>query len=546
MPFASAVLSVLVLMSWSVAPAHAADAARTPDLAKGAAYLTAPGNLIDGEYYESFPRTADFGLTIDGAFALAATGKNLPDLQMITRFLDHGGKDPSGRTVNDWTGIGTKSANGGSIAKEALFAEVVGDNPRRFGGHNLIAALDDSVCGAAAAAAGPCAGAGNYRHATSVFSQAIGVIAQVRAGQAADAHAPTAYLEGLRNPDGSFPSLIPDSHDHDLDSTAIAVMALALVRSPQASADVSTGLTWIAARQLPSGGFRGTGGVSVNSAGLAIQALSLRAAKYRSQIASAETFLAGQQNSDGGFNAYAGGQPGSDVRASTQAVSGATGISFGTLTEELNSSVAGQKPGPGRPRPVSRCTATAGATVIVDFAHWGGPLLRACGSTPTTGLALLNQGGWHTSGTEHDGPGFVCRIGYAGFRHGTQYPTPRQDPCVNTPPANAYWTYWTAGPGQNTWSYSQLGAMTYQPPPGSVSLWIFGGTTISGSSGSAKPAFTPDRVRALAVAAPPVSLSSPASRGSYSSVLVTAGIVAIIALAALFGLRRRRKLDIAP
>jgi hypothetical protein len=327
-------------------PAAAASAAHTegvvplgqhrPDLARGVAYLTSPANLIGGHYYESFPRTADFGLTIDGAFALAATGTDIKFLKEIVGFIAHGGKDPSGRTVNAWTGIGTRSASGGAIGKEALLAEVVGANPRSFGGHDLIAALDASICrGASAGTGGPCAGRGNYRNATSVFDQALGIIAQVRAGQRASAAAPVAFLERLRNADGSFPSLIPDSHDHDIDSTAMAVMALALVRASRARADVDSGLAWIASQQQSAGGFRGVGGISVNSAGLAIQALTLRAARYRAQIRLALAFLASEQNSDGGFNAYAGGQPGSNVRASTQAVSGATGISFGTLTRPL-------------------------------------------------------------------------------------------------------------------------------------------------------------------------------------------------------------------
>ncbi len=145
-------------------------------------------------------------------------------------------------------------------------------------------------------------------------------------------------------------------------------------------------------------------------------------------------------------------------------------------------------------RPMSACSTTTGVVLAVDFSHWGGPLLRACGTTPTTGYELLNEGGWRTTGTQHDGPAFICRIGYSGYRGGTQYPTPAQDDCVLTPPASAYWSYWHADPGQDTWSYSQLGAMSYHPKPGSVDLWIFGGTNISGTEG--RPAFSPNAVRA--------------------------------------------------
>jgi hypothetical protein len=146
--------------------------------------------------------------------------------------------------------------------------------------------------------------------------------------------------------------------------------------------------------------------------------------------------------------------------------------------------------------PMGDCTTTSGVVVAVDFAHFGGPVLRACGSTPTTAYDLLNQGGWDTTGTEHDGPGFICRIGYAGFDSGTQYPTSSQQSCVLTPPASAYWAFWYANPGQNTWSYSQAGAMSQNAEPGSVELWVFGGTSSGGTSGSAVPTVSPGSLRA--------------------------------------------------
>ncbi|MGW3335093.1 hypothetical protein ACWDF9_31675 [Streptomyces rubiginosohelvolus] len=146
------------------------------------------------------------------------------------------------------------------------------------------------------------------------------------------------------------------------------------------------------------------------------------------------------------------------------------------------------------PQPIGRCTTSSGVVLAVDFSHWGGPVYRSCGTTPTTGYELLNQGGWRTTGTGHDGPAFICRIGYSGHQGGKQYPTSQQEDCVLTPPASAYWSYWHADPGENTWEYSQLGAMSYRPRPGSVDLWIFGGTNIEGTKG--RPTVTPDQLRA--------------------------------------------------
>ena len=342
--YALATLLATVPATASAGPAETAGAAG-PDLARGSAYLVRPANLIGGHYAESFPGYADYGLTLDTAFALAATGDQDPALKGIVMFLDHNGKDPSGSTVSDWTGVGTKYASGGPIGKEALLAEIVGDNPRDFSSHNLIAALNASVCARPSAGSGArCAAAGNYAYASSVFDQAIGIIAQLRAGQASRAAAPVAYLESLQNRDGSFPSLIPSSGDQDVDSTAMAAMALAL--APGTAADVSSAVAWIAGRQEKAGGFPGVGGDSINSAGLAIQAMSLQAARYRVRIAAAEAFLAGQQNADGGFNADAGGRPDSDVRATAQAVSGAVGTSFAVLHRD----VSGVTPSPPRTR----------------------------------------------------------------------------------------------------------------------------------------------------------------------------------------------------
>ncbi|MFK0194384.1 prenyltransferase/squalene oxidase repeat-containing protein [Kitasatospora sp. NPDC090308] len=329
---------------------------RTPDLAKGGAYLTDPVRLLDGHYYEAFPDSgfADFGLTVDAAYALAATGTDDAALRRIVDFLDRQGKDGSERTVNDWTAVGTEYVGGGSVGKEALLAEIVGRDPRAFGGHDLIAALDQAVCDHADTDNG-CAAQGNYLWATSVFSQSLGILAQLRADDTEHAAAPVAYLKGLQAADGSWPSLIPASGDSDVDSTAMAVMALALVPGEEAARAVDRGLAWLAAQQLPDGGFPGAAGDSTNSAALAAQGLTLRQSAYAERIARAVEFLAAEQNADGGFNVASTGQQGSDVRASTQALGGATGLSFGTLHRDLDGTAptGSPSPSPSRSGPAS-------------------------------------------------------------------------------------------------------------------------------------------------------------------------------------------------
>ncbi|MFI9600184.1 hypothetical protein ACIHCX_09940 [Streptomyces sp. NPDC052043] len=173
------------------------------------------------------------------------------------------------------------------------------------------------------------------------------------------------------------------------------------------------------------------------------------------------------------------------------AVVARAGAALGLTAAALGAAAA---PAAADPQPMGRCTTTSSVVLAVDFSHWGGPIFRACGTTPTTGYELLNQGGWRTTGTGHDGPAFICRIGYSGYQNGKQFPPPAQDDCVLTPPASAYWSYWHADPGAGDWSYSQLGAMLYKPKPGSVDLWIFGGTNIEGTEG--RPKVTPDQLRA--------------------------------------------------
>jgi hypothetical protein len=303
----------------------AADSAdKTPDLAQAVGYLVSGTNLVGDNHYESSPGSPDFGLTIDGALALAAAGSANSTLSKMVSYI--------AGNANGWTGIDTANVIGGALGDEALLAEVTGQDPRSFGGNNLIKSLDASVC--ARANSSSCAGAGNYSYGTSVFDQALGIIAQLRAGDTANASSPISYLASLQNPDGGWPALIPPGSGatSDVDSTAMAVMALSLV--PSQSASVNRGITWIASQQLAGGGFPGAAGDNTNSAALALMAMDLKKSAYDSQIEETLAFLADRQNSDGGFGVTAD-DPASDLRASTQAVSGIVGTSFATLSDPL-------------------------------------------------------------------------------------------------------------------------------------------------------------------------------------------------------------------
>lgn len=152
--------------------------------------------------------------------------------------------------------------------------------------------------------------------------------------------------------------------------------------------------------------------------------------------------------------------------------------------------------GVARAAPLSQCGVHRGTIVAVDFGHWGGPIVRGCGLDQHSGYALLHAAGFITAGDDHDGTGFVCRLGDSAFHQGTQYPTASKQSCINTPSASAYWSYWIAPAGQDRWSYSPLGPLDDVPHPGEVELWTFGGTNAGGTSGSGLPRVSPNSLRA--------------------------------------------------
>ena len=121
------------------------------------------------------------------------------------------------------------------------------------------------------------------------------------------------------------------------------------------------------------------------------------------------------------------------------------------------------------------CVGSSGVSVVVDFTSWGGGVTRACAlGDPASGLVALQGAGFTVTGTKRWGLAFVCRL--------NGLPTAATEPCLNTPPASAYWSYWHAVPG-GTWAYSSLGAASYNPAPGTVEGWAFG----SGSAPSVAP-----------------------------------------------------------
>jgi hypothetical protein len=124
--------------------------------------------------------------------------------------------------------------------------------------------------------------------------------------------------------------------------------------------------------------------------------------------------------------------------------------------------------GPTAPASAASCTSADGVTVVVDPGALGGALTSVCdGGAGQAASARYADSGVALTYAQRQ-PGFVCRVDGA----------PASDPCVNTPPADAYWgLFWTDGTS-GTWTYSSIGVTGLQVPEGgAVALAWQQGTT---------------------------------------------------------------------
>jgi hypothetical protein len=133
------------------------------------------------------------------------------------------------------------------------------------------------------------------------------------------------------------------------------------------------------------------------------------------------------------------------------------------------------------------CDSTStGVTVVVDFGVLGGGVnVRCADGDPGDGVVALRGAGFNVAGTNRWGDAFVCRI--------NGLPTVATDPCVDTPPTSAYWSYWHASRG-GSWRYSSSGAREYNPAVGTVEGWSFGAGNQPGLAPPAPPVEPPPPV----------------------------------------------------
>ena len=113
--------------------------------------------------------------------------------------------------------------------------------------------------------------------------------------------------------------------------------------------------------------------------------------------------------------------------------------------------------GTSAPATAAACSGATGVTVVVDHGALGGGVDQVCnaGGRRNAASSLFTGAGFSLTYVQRQ-PGFVCRINGQ----------PASDPCVNTPPSNAYWGLWWSDGKSGSWSYSSLGAGSLTVPNG--------------------------------------------------------------------------------
>jgi hypothetical protein len=109
------------------------------------------------------------------------------------------------------------------------------------------------------------------------------------------------------------------------------------------------------------------------------------------------------------------------------------------------------------PAAAAACSGATGVTVVVDHGALGGGVDQVCnsGGGGHDAISLFTGAGFSLTYVQSQ-PGFVCRINGQ----------PASDPCVRTPPSDAYWGLWWSDGRSGTWSYSSLGAGSLTVPDG--------------------------------------------------------------------------------
>jgi hypothetical protein len=122
------------------------------------------------------------------------------------------------------------------------------------------------------------------------------------------------------------------------------------------------------------------------------------------------------------------------------------------------------------------CPGARDVTVVVDLSDLGGGLEVGCAAPGRmNGVQALQRAGFTVSGTQRQGLAFVCRIDgrpAPDERLATQSTPGYREQCVDTPPTDAYWSYWYAD-SSGPWVYATAGPSGHDAVAGGYEGWRF-------------------------------------------------------------------------
>lgn len=264
------------------------------------------------------------GTSLDALLSWQAAGRNLNELT-----------HSSGKSLLDYLKQEgpAYAASGPAAAGKLLLAVVAADaKPRDFAGSNLVISTTASL--------DPLTG----RFGSSNYDQIYAMLGLVAAGEALPSKSADALI-ALASSNGGW-GFNPNDQFSDVDSTALALQALAAAKIPESHAAVQKAFAYLRSQQLPDGGFPGYDGTtSPSSTALAIQALaaygyapdSLAWSKVADKAPSISGLnsalslhtpidaLLALQSEQGGFPGFSGAN---DPFSTYQALGGLTGKAF--------------------------------------------------------------------------------------------------------------------------------------------------------------------------------------------------------------------------
>lgn len=129
------------------------------------------------------------------------------------------------------------------------------------------------------------------------------------------------------------------------------------------------------------------------------------------------------------------------------------------------------------PADAAVCSTEDGVSVVVDFHGLGGGVQQVCDADGggKYASAIFTGSGFDLTYVQNQ-PGFVCQVDAK----------PADDPCVNTPPADAYWGLWWSDGTKGKWTYSTLGVGSLKIPEGGSVAFSW-----NNGSGQDKPGVAP-------------------------------------------------------